>query len=147
MSENKRKNQGFSDFEKSAIQERAKELAAESKANKTRAEGEKDVLAAIAKLEGSDHSMALKIHKVIKENAPELSPKTWYGMPAYALNDKVVCFFQGANKFKTRYASLGFNDSAKLDNGEMWPVAFAIKKLGLNEEKKIVDLIKRALGS
>ncbi len=134
----------FSDEERAAIVARAKELAAEVRSNKNKAQGESDVLAAIAAMSEADRSIAKRLHEIIKENAPDLLPKTWYGFPAYAKGDKVVCFFQYAGKFKTRYATLGFNDTAKLDEGNMWPVAFALTKLTPVEEKKIVALVKKA---
>mgnify|MGYP001576382782 CR=1 FL=1 len=127
------------------MRERAKELAAEVRSSKNKMQGERDVLAAIAKLSEPDRTMAKRIHALIKKSAPTLSPKTWYSMPAYAQDDKVVCFFQGAHKFKTRYASLGFSDTAKLDDGAMWPVAFALKQLTAAEETKIAALLKKAV--
>src|SRR3989344_4900221 len=135
MQVSKNKVPGFTDEERDAMRTRAKELAAEARSNKSRSAGEKDVLAAIAKMSEPDRFMAKRIHEIVKTNAPELFPKTWYGMPAYAKDDKVICFFQAAQKFKTRYASLGFNDTANLDEGAMWPVVFALKKLTVAEEK------------
>lgn len=133
---------GFSDFERAAMRERALELKAEAK----QADGEKAVLAAIAKMPEPDRSMAKRVHTIVKANAPSLTPKTWYGMPAYAdKNGQAVCFFQSAQKFKARYSSFGFNDAAKLDDGAMWPVAFALKKLTPAEEAKIVALVKKAM--
>ncbi|KKR51026.1 MAG: hypothetical protein UT84_C0003G0021 [Candidatus Curtissbacteria bacterium GW2011_GWA1_40_16] len=126
------------------MQARARELAAEAKSNKNKAQGESDVLAAISRMSEPDRSSAKRLHAIIKKAAPMLTPKTWYGFPAYAKDDKVVCFFQYAGKFKTRYATLGFNDTAKLDEGNMWPVAFALKKLTPAEEVKIVWLVKKA---
>ena len=108
--------------------------------------GEEAVLAAIAKMKEPDRSMAKRLHTLIKASAPNLVPRTWYGMPAYAKGDKVVCFFQDAGKFKVRYATLGFSDKANLDEGSMWPVAFALKRLTAAEEAKIVALVKRAVG-
>lgn len=140
-----KKSGGFSNFELEAMRNRAKELAAEARSNKNKAQGEHDVLAAIAKMSEPDCTMAKRIHALIKKSAPSLWPKTWYGMPAYAKDDKVVCFFQAANKFKSRYASLGFSDTAKLDDGAMWPVAFALKKLTGTEETKIAALLKKAV--
>lgn len=145
MSE-KQKSAGFSKDEIEAMKARAKELAAEAKASKKRGVGEKDVQEAISKLPEPDRTMAKKVHEIITKAAPELWPKTWYGMPAYSLNDKVICFFQAAKKFEARYSTLGFNDSAKLDEGNMWPTAFALVKLGDAEEKEIIKLIKKALG-
>ena len=128
------------------MKERAKELKAEARANKNKAEGESDVLAAIDAMLEPDRSMAKRLHAIIKASAPALSPKTWYGMPAYANKDgKVVCFFQAAEKFNTRYATFGFNDTAKLDEGAMWPVAFALKELTTTEEARIVALVKKAV--
>lgn len=136
---------GFSAEEREAMQTRAKELAAEARSDKSRAQGESDVLAAIAKMPEPDRAMAKRLHSLIKASAPELTPKTWYGFPAYAKGDKVVCFFQGAFKFKTRYATLGFSDTASLDEGAMWPVVFALKELTTSEEAKIVALVKKAV--
>jgi len=135
-----KKFKGFSDFERTAIKERALEL----RAGKT--DGESMVLAAIAKMPESDRSMAKRLHAIIKANAPSLSPKTWYGMPAYANKDgKVVCFFQSAHKFKARYATFGFSDVANLDEDAMWPTTFALNKLTVAEEAKIVALVKKAV--
>jgi uncharacterized protein YdhG (YjbR/CyaY superfamily) len=139
-------SQGFSDAEKAAMKERAKELKAEARASKNKEEGEKAVLAAIAAMPEPDRSMAARLHEVIKVNAPSLSPKTWYGMPAYADKDgNVICFFQNASKFNARYATLGFNDRAKLDEGDMWPTSFALKELNAAEEARIVALVKKAV--
>jgi len=132
----------FTAEERAAMKERAREL----KAAANEAEAEQDVLAAIAKMPGSDRAIAKRLHKIIKDSAPGLSPKTWYGMPAYAKDGKVVCFFRDADKFKERYAMFGFNDSANLDEGSMWPIAFALKKLTAAEETKIVALVKKAVG-
>ncbi len=139
------KKSTFSEEERAAIAARVRELAAEARSNKNKAQGESDVLAAIAKMSEPDRTIAKRLHEIIKENAPDLSPKTWYGFPAYAKDDKVVCFFQYAGKFKTRYATLGFSDTAKLDEGNMWPVAFALVKLTAAEEKKIIELVKKAV--
>jgi uncharacterized protein YdhG (YjbR/CyaY superfamily) len=136
----KKKSKGFTDEERAAMKERAQELKAE--ANK--ADGEKAVLAKIAEMPASDRAMAKRLHAIIKASAPDLSPKTWYGMPAYAKDGKIVCFFQSADKFKARYATLGFNDEAKLDEGAMWPTSFALKKLTASEEAKIAALVKKA---
>lgn len=126
----KTKKAGFSDFERAAMKERALELKAEERASKNRAVGEKNVLAAIAKMPEPDRSMGKRIHEIIKANAPMLSPKTWYGMPAYANKDgKVVCFFQAASKFKYRYATLGFQEDAYLDDGDMWADLLRTKKI------------------
>jgi uncharacterized protein YdhG (YjbR/CyaY superfamily) len=131
----------FTAEERAAMKERARELKAAS----NEAEAEQDVLAAIAKMPGSDRAMAKRLHTIIKDSAPSLSPKTWYGMPAYAKDGKVVCFFRGADKFKERYAMFGFNDSANLDKGAMWPVAFALTELTAADEKKIAALVKKAV--
>ncbi len=146
MSVNNKKAGVFTDDEREAMRNRAKELAAEAKAGKNKAQGESDVLAVIAKMSEPDKTIAKRLHEIIKVNAPSLSPKTWYGFPAYAKDDKVVCFFQYAGKFKARYATLGFSDTAKLDDGVMWPVAFALKKLTPVEETKIIALVKKAAG-
>jgi uncharacterized protein YdhG (YjbR/CyaY superfamily) len=140
------KSEGFTAEEQAAMKERAKELKAEARAKKDRAAGEKDLRAKVAEMEEPDRGMAERLHAIITANAPELMPKTWYGMPAYANKDgKVVCFFQSAGKFKARYATLGFNDSAKLDEGAMWPTAFALMELGAAEEERIVALVKKAV--
>src|SRR5215213_3010745 len=140
------KSEGFTDDERAAMKERAKELKAEARANKKKAEGESDLLQKIAEMPQPDRAMAERLHEIVKASAPELSPKTWYGMPAYANKDgKVVCYFQGAQKFQSRYATLGFNDAAKLDEGAMWPTSFALKELSATEEAKISALVKRAV--
>lgn len=137
---------GFSDFEKEAMRNRARELKAEQKANRTRAQGEADVQAAIAAMPQPDKDMAKKVHQLVSETAPDLMPKTWYGMPAYANKDgKVVCFFQSGNKYEARYCTLGFNDASNLDDGNMWAASFALVKLTGAEEKKIVELVKKAV--
>jgi uncharacterized protein YdhG (YjbR/CyaY superfamily) len=141
-----KKSKGFTDEERAAMKERAKEQKAEARANKKKAEGESDVLAKIAEMQGPDRAMAERLHEIVKTSAPELSPKTWYGMPAYADKDgKIVCFFQSAKKFSTRYATLGFSDKANLDEGAMWPTSFALKELSATEEAKIGQLVKRAV--
>ena len=127
------------------MKERAKELTAEARANQNRAEGENDVLAAIAAMPEPDRVLAERIHAIITASAPVLAPKTWYGMPAYALDGKVVCVFQSASKFNARYATLGFSDTANLDEGTMWPTAFALKELTATEEEKISALVKQAV--
>ena len=139
------KSKGFSDEERAAMKNRAQELKAEARANKDKAEGESAVLAAIAAMQEPDRGMAKRLHAIIKASAPTLSPKTWYGMPAYAKDGKVVCFFQTAQKFNTRYATFGFNDTANLDEGALWPVAFALKELNAAEEAKISELVKKAV--
>jgi len=139
-------SKGFSAEEKAAMKERAKELKAEARANKNKAEGEDAVLAAIAAMPEPDRAMARRLHEIVKANAPDLSPKTWYGMPAYANQDgKVVCFFTAASKFNSRYATLGFNDDANLDEGAMWPASFALKELTAAVETKIGALVKKAV--
>ena len=137
---------GFTDEERAAMRERAKEQKAEARADKKRAEGEGDLLAKIAEMREPDRAMAGRLHEVVKASAPGLSPKTWYGMPAYANKDgKVVCFFQSAQKFGSRYATLGFSDAANLDEGAMWPTSFALKELTAAEEAKIGSLVERAV--
>ncbi len=141
-----KKSKGFTAEEKAAMKNRAQELKAEARANKDKAEGENAVLAAIAAMQEPDRAMAKRLHAIIKASAPALSPKTWYGMPAYANKEgKVVCFFQTAQKFNTRYATFGFNDTANLDEGALWPVAFALKELTATEEARISALVKKAL--
>jgi uncharacterized protein YdhG (YjbR/CyaY superfamily) len=140
------KPQGFTDEERAAMKERAQELKAAARADKDKAEGENAVLAKIAEMPEPERSMARRLHAIIKASAPALSPKTWYGMPAYARDGKVVCFFQSAQKFSTRYATLGFSDAANLDEGALWPVAFALKELTAAEEAKIGALVKKAAG-
>ena len=140
-----KKSKGFTDEERAAMKERAKELKAEERANKNKAEGESDVLAKIAEMPEPERAMAKRLHEIIKASAPSLSPKLWYGMPAYAKDGKVVCFFQSAKKFNTRYASFGFSDEANLDEGALWPVAFALKELTTAEEAKIGALVKKAV--
>lgn len=127
------------------MKERAGELKAETRANKNKAAGESDVLAKIAEMPEQDRVMAERLHALIKASVPALSPKTWYGMPAYAKDGKVVCFFQGAQKFKARYATLGFSDAANLDEVTMWPTAFALKELTAAEEARITALVERAV--
>lgn len=135
-----KKPKGFTDFERAAIQERAREL------NSDKADGESAALAAIAKMPEPDRAMAKRLHAIIKASAPSLSPKTWYGMPAYANKDgKVVCFFQNASKFKYRYSTLGFQQDAHLDEGNLWPNAYALLKITPAEEKKISALVKKAV--
>jgi uncharacterized protein YdhG (YjbR/CyaY superfamily) len=140
-----KKSKGFTDEERAAMRERAKELKAEARANKKKAEGESDVLAKIAEMPEPDRAMAERLHEIVKASAPALSPKTWYGMPAYAKDGKVVCFFQSAQKFNSRYATLGFSDEANLDEGAMWPTSFALKELTAAVEAKIGELVKRAV--
>ncbi|MEO7367400.1 MAG: DUF1801 domain-containing protein [Gemmatimonadaceae bacterium] len=136
------KRAGFTADERAAMKERAREL----KVAASGADAEAEVLSKIAEMSEPDRAMAERLHSIVKANAPALAPRTWYGMPAYARDGKVVCFFQSAQKFKTRYATLGFSDSAMLDEGAMWPSAFAVKELGADEESKIVALIRKAVG-
>src|SRR5215216_397592 len=137
-----KKSKGFTTEERAAMKERAQELKAEA----AKADGESALLAKVAEMKGTDRDMAKRLHAIIKDSAPTLSPKTWYGMPAYADKDgKVVCFFQAAQKFNTRYATLGFQDTANLDEGALWPVVFALKELTATEEAKIATLVKKAL--
>lgn len=131
--------------ERAAMKERAKELKAEERASKDRAAGEKDVLAKIGEMPPADRALAKKIHAIVKANAPELLPRTWYGMPAYTRDGKVVCFFQAADKFKARYATFGFNDTANLDAGAMWATAWAVIELNAAEEAKLAALVKKAV--
>jgi uncharacterized protein YdhG (YjbR/CyaY superfamily) len=138
-------SKGFTAEERAAMKERAKELKAEARANKDKAAGESDVLAKIAEMQGPDRAMAKRLHGIVKASAPELSPKTWYGMPAYAKDGKIVCFFQSAQKFNSRYATFGFSDEANLDDGAMWPTSFALKKLTTADEARIGALVKKAV--
>ena len=141
-----KKSDGFSAEEKAAMKERAKELKAETRANKKKAEGEKDLLEKIAEMPEPDQSLASRIHEIVTESAPDLWPKTWYGMPAYANKDgKIICFFQAAKKFNSRYATFGFQQDANLDDGNMWPTSFALIKLTNAEEAKIKALVKKAV--
>jgi uncharacterized protein YdhG (YjbR/CyaY superfamily) len=140
-----KKSKAFTAEERAAMKERAQELKAEARANKDKAAGESAVLEKIAEMPEPDRAMAKRLHEIIKASAPALSPKTWYGMPAYAKDGKVVCFFQSADKFKSRYATLGFNDTANLDQGAMWPTSFALKELTTAEEAKIGALVKKAV--
>ena len=136
---------GFTAEERAAMRARARELKAEERASKNRALGEKDLLAAIAEMKGTDRAMAERLHAIVTAAAPDLWPKTWYGMPAYAKDGKVVCFFQSAAKFDARYATLGFSDEANLDKGAMWPTSFALNELTAAEETKITALVKKAV--
>jgi uncharacterized protein YdhG (YjbR/CyaY superfamily) len=135
---------GFTAEEQAAMKERAKELKAEARANKNRTAGESDLLAKIAEMEEPDRAMATRIHEIVSENAPDLWPKTWYGMPAYAKDGKVICFFQAASKFNVRYATFGFQPDANLDEGNMWPASFALIELTPAEEVKIAALVQKA---
>jgi uncharacterized protein YdhG (YjbR/CyaY superfamily) len=134
-------SKGFTAEERAAMKERAKELKAEAR----KADGEQALLAKIAEMRGSDRAMATRIHAIVTATAPALTPKTWYGMPAYAKDGKIVCFFQSAEKFEARYATFGFTDQANLDQGAMWPTSFALKEMTAAEEKKIVALVKKAV--
>jgi hypothetical protein len=138
---------GFTDEERAAMRERARELKASARSGSSagKASGESDVLAKIAAMPAQDRAMGERLHAIITASAPGLSPKLWYGMPAYAKDGNVVCFFQGAQKFKTRYATLGFSDKAKLDDGQMWPTAFALKELTAADEARIAALVKKAV--
>jgi uncharacterized protein YdhG (YjbR/CyaY superfamily) len=135
---------GFTDEERDAMRERVKELKAAARKDAGKVDDESAVLAKIAAMPEPDRDMAERIHAIIKASAPDLSPKLWYGMPAYARNGNVVCFFQAAQKFKTRYSTLGFSDKAMLDDGNMWPTAFALKELTAAEEERIGELVKKA---
>jgi len=141
------KRKGFTEEERAAMKERAQELKAETRRGPRakKADGESEVLAKIAEMAEPDRVMAERLHEIVKASAPTLSPKTWYGMPAYAKDGKVVCFFQSAQKFKSRYATFGFNDTANLDEGAMWPTAFAVKNLTAADEARIAELVKRAV--
>jgi uncharacterized protein YdhG (YjbR/CyaY superfamily) len=142
-----KKSKGFTEEERAAMKERARELKAEGRRGPRagKADGESAVVAKIAEMQGPDRAMAKRLHAIIKASAPVLSPKTWYGMPAYAKDGKVVCYFQSAQKFNSRYATFGFSDEANLDEGAMWPVAFALKQLTAAEEAKIAALVKKAV--
>jgi uncharacterized protein YdhG (YjbR/CyaY superfamily) len=141
-------SKGFTGEERAAMKERAQELKAEARrgTGAKKADGESDVLAKIAEMSEPDRAMAERLHAIVKASAPGLSPRTWYGMPAYAKDGKVVCYFQSAQKFKTRYATFGFSDKANLDEGAMWPIAFALKELTAAEEARIGALVKKAVG-
>ncbi len=141
-----KKSDGFTDEEKAAMKERARELKRDARAGKKRADGENDLLEKVGEMTEPDRSMAQRIHEIVQASAPDLFPKTWYGMPAYANEEgKIVFFFQAAGKFDTRYATIGFNDSANLDDGAMWPVSYALKELTPAEEQKIAALVKKAV--
>jgi uncharacterized protein YdhG (YjbR/CyaY superfamily) len=143
----KKESKGFTDEERAAMKERAQELKAEGRRGQRggKADGESDLLAKIAEMPEPDRAMAQRLHAIIVAIAPALSPKTWYGMPAYARDGKVVCFFQSAQKFNSRYATFGFSDTANLDDGAMWPTSFALKELTVAEEARIGALVKRAV--
>ena len=138
-------SKGFTDDERAAMKARARELKAEERASKNRAEGERDLLAAIAAMKEPDRALAKRVHAIVEATAPALWPKTWYGMPAYASDGKVVLFFKSAEKFNSRYATLGFEEAANLDEGAMWPTSFALKELTAADEKKIAALVKKAV--
>ena len=144
MTQRVKTSQGWTDEERAAMKARARELKAEARANKDKTAGDRDVLAKIAELPDPDRAMAERLHAIVKATAPGLSPKTWYGMPAYAKDGKVVCFFTPASKFSSRYATFGFNDTANLDDGAMWPTAFALTELTAADEARIAELVKRA---
>jgi uncharacterized protein YdhG (YjbR/CyaY superfamily) len=139
--ETRQKTEVWTAEERAAMKEHAREVKAQSK----KADGEADVLAKIAEMPESDRVMAERVHAIVKENAPGLIPRTWYGMPAYARDGKIVCFFQSADKFKARYATIGFDQEANLDEGNMWPTSWALTKLTAADEKRIADLVKRAV--
>jgi uncharacterized protein YdhG (YjbR/CyaY superfamily) len=136
---------GFTAEERAAMKERARELKAEERASKNRAQGERDLLSAIDAMSEPDRSMAKRLHAIVEATAPALWPKTWYGMPAYARDGKVVCFFKPAEKFNSRYATFGFEEAANLDSGAMWPTSYALKELTGADEKKIAALVKKAV--
>ena len=145
MAERKKESTRFTEDERAAMKERARELKAEARRGAARADGERDLLGKVAEMPEPDRVMAERLHAIVTASAPDLLPKTWYGMPAYARDGKVVCYFQSADKFKSRYATFGFNDSANLDEGAMWPTSFALKKLTAAEEKTIAALVKKAV--
>ena len=138
-------SRGFDEGERAAMKERAQELKASRSGSRGKADGESDALAKIAEMQAADRAMAERLHAIIKASAPSLAPKTWYGMPAYAKDGKIICFFQPAQKFKSRYATLGFNEDAKLDEGSMWPTAFALTALTAAEEARITALLQKAV--
>ena len=139
--------EGFTEDERAAMKERGQELkTAARRGSRAEKDGESDVLAKISEMDGPDRQMAERIHAIVRASAPDLTPKTWYGMPAYAKDGKVVCFFQDARKFKARYATLGFSDQAALDDGELWPTSFALQALTATDEARIGALVRRAVG-
>ncbi len=138
-------SKGFTADEKAAMRERARELKAESKSRDARVEGERDLLAKIAEMPSADRSMAERIHALVTASAPDLAPKTWYGMPAYARNGKIVCFFKAASKFESRYATFGFEEEAQLDDGAMWETSFALTELTAADEARLSALVKKAV--
>jgi uncharacterized protein YdhG (YjbR/CyaY superfamily) len=139
------KFEGFTDEERAAMKARSQELKAEARASKAEADGERDLLTKIAEMPEPDRAVAERLHAIIKATAPVLSPKTWYGMPAYAKDGKVVCFFKSADKFKSRYATFGFEEAANLDEGTMWPTSFALTKLTADDEARIAALVNKAV--
>ena len=143
-----KRSNGFTEDERAAMRERAKELKASARrgSQASKADGEGDVVAKIAAMREPDRAMAERLHALVKATAPELTPRTWYGMPAYAQNDKVVCYFQDSHKFKTRYSTLGFSDKANLDDGDMWPTVYALKELTPDVEARVAALVKQAVG-
>ncbi len=147
MATTRKASKGFTEDERAAMRERAQELKAAARrgARSSKADGESDLLTKIAEMPEPDRAMAERLHAIVKASAPSLSPRTWYGMPAYAKDDEVVCFFQSAQKFKARYATFGFSDKANLDEGEMWPTAFALRKLTAANEARIAALVKKAV--
>jgi uncharacterized protein YdhG (YjbR/CyaY superfamily) len=140
----KKTSKGFTAEEQAAMKERARELKAEARGARAREDGERDLLEKVAEMPKADRVMAERLHALVKANAPDLSPKTWYGMPAWAKDGKVVCYFQSADKFNSRYATFGFNDAAKIDSGAMWPTSFALKELTAADEAKLGKLVKKA---
>jgi len=145
MTDTTKSTKGFTDEEKAAMQERARELKAESRRDAKKADGERDVLEKIAEMPDSDRAIAERIHEMVKANAPDLTPRTWYGMPAYAKDGKIVCFFKSADKFKSRYATFGFEEAAKIDDGTMWPTSFGVTKLTTADERKLAELVRKAV--
>ena len=141
----KSSSKGFSAEEKAAMRERARELKAEERWNKNRAEGERALLAKLAEMPASDRALGERLHAIVSASAPALSPKLWYGMPAWAKEGKVLCYFQGASRFNARYATFGFNDNATIDKGAVWPTSFAITELNAADEAKIAALVKKAV--
>jgi uncharacterized protein YdhG (YjbR/CyaY superfamily) len=141
----KKRSNGFTAEERAAMKERSQELKASARRGSSKTDGESDVMEKIAKMQEPDRAMAERLHQLIKANAPELSPRTWYGMPAYAKGDKVLCYFQDAAKFKSRYATLGFSDKANLDDGPMWPTVYALNEWTGEVEARVAKLVKQAL--
>jgi uncharacterized protein YdhG (YjbR/CyaY superfamily) len=144
MADTTKTSKGFSADEKAAMRERAKELKAESRSKADRADGERDLLAKIAEMPPADRDMAERLHRLIATKAPQLMPRTWYGMPAYYRDGKVMCFFKAASKFESRYATFGFEETARLDDGTMWPTSYALTEMTAADEKKIGELVEKA---